>query len=67
MSTVRLSAGDEPPLIEASMCTFFGAVGLLVLVASVAAWASPPLRHLERDVPDVAQSGDPPVTENPGV
>lgn len=46
---------------------FFVVVGLFVLVASVAAWAYPPLRHLERDVPDVVQTADLPVTENPGV
>ena len=46
---------------------FFLVVGLVVLMASAAAWAYPPLRHLERDVPDVVQDPDSSFTENPGV
>jgi DHA3 family macrolide efflux protein-like MFS transporter len=36
---------------------FFIVIGLLVVVASVAAWTYSPLRHLERDIPDVVQHG----------
>ncbi len=34
---------------------FFIVIGLFVVVASVVAWMYPPLRHLERDIPDAVQ------------
>ena len=46
---------------------FFVAVGVFVFAASAAAWAYPPLRHLERDVPDAGATSTSPVTEIPGV
>ncbi len=38
---------------------FFMVIGLFVVIASAVAWMYPPLRHLERDIPDVAQETDP--------
>ncbi len=51
---------------------FFVVIGVSVMIASLAAWMYPPLRHLERDIPDVVQQGEPqgpesPFTEEPGV
>ncbi len=49
---------------------FFVVIGVSVMVAIVAAWMYPPLRHLERDIPDVVQGGEshePMSTEDPGV
>ncbi|MEA2009942.1 MAG: MFS transporter [Actinomycetota bacterium] len=46
---------------------FFIVIGVFVVVASVVAWMYPPLRHLERDVPDAVQDSDSPVTEAPAV
>lgn len=51
---------------------FFIVIGLFVVVASVAAWMYPPLRHLERDIPDVvqeveSQKSETTSTEVPGV
>ncbi len=37
---------------------FFIVIGLFVVAASAVAWAYSPLRHLERDIPDVVQPGD---------
>lgn len=37
---------------------FFIVIGLFVVVASVVAWMYPPLRHLERDIPDVVQEAE---------
>lgn len=34
-------------------------IGLFVVVASVVAWMYPPLRHLERDIPDAVQEAEP--------
>lgn len=36
---------------------FFIIIGIMVMVAVAAAWLYPPLRHLERDIPDVVQQG----------
>ena len=38
---------------------FFIVIGLFVVVASVVAWMYPPLRHLERDIPDAVQDAEP--------
>jgi len=46
---------------------FFVVIGVFVIVASVAAWMYPPLRHLERDVPDAVHDSDEAVTEDSGV
>lgn len=51
---------------------FFVVIGVTVTVASLAAWMYPPLRHLERDIPDVDEESeslepDPTVTEEPRV
>lgn len=35
---------------------FFIVIGLFVVAVSLAAWLYPPLRHLERDIPDVEQA-----------
>ncbi len=37
---------------------FFVVIGVSVAIASLAAWMYPPLRHLERDIPDVVQQGE---------
>lgn len=37
---------------------FFIIIGIMVMVAVAAAWLYPPLRHLERDIPDVVQQGE---------
>jgi hypothetical protein len=51
---------------------FFVVIGASVVAAVLAAWMYPPLRNLERDIPDVVQIGEPQeseptVTEAPGV
>ncbi len=42
---------------------FFIVIGIMVMVAVAAAWMYPPLRHLERDIPDVVQQG---TSQDPG-
>ena len=44
---------------------FFISIGLFVVIASVAAWTYSPLRHLERDIPDVSQPGASNTSETP--
>jgi len=46
---------------------FFVVIGVFVIIASVVAWMYPPLRHLERDVPDAIQDSDSTSTEGTGV
>jgi MFS family permease len=46
---------------------FFIVIGVFVIIASVVAWMYPPLRHLERDIPDVDQESGSAVTEESGV
>ena len=46
---------------------FFIVIGFFVVVASVVAWMYPPLRHLERDVPDAVHGSDSTVPEGSGV
>jgi len=46
---------------------FFVVIGVTVVIAILGAWMYPPLRHLERDVPDAAQALEPPTVENPTV
>jgi DHA3 family macrolide efflux protein-like MFS transporter len=44
---------------------FFIVIGLIVVIASVVAWMYSPLRHLERDIPDVDQPGESSESESP--
>ena len=44
---------------------FFISIGLFVVIASVAAWTYSPLRHLERDIPDVPKPGASNTSETP--
>jgi len=46
---------------------FFVVIGVLVVITVLAAWMYPPLRHLERDIPDAVQTPKPTVTEDPAV
>jgi hypothetical protein len=46
---------------------FFVVIGAFVFAAVVAAWTYPPLRNLERDIPDAVQAADSTVTEDTAV
>jgi MFS family permease len=46
---------------------FFVVIGVGVFVAILGAWMYPPLRHLERDVPDAAQTGESTTVDDPMV
>lgn len=44
---------------------FFAVLGVVVIVMCILAWLYPPLRNVERDLPDVVIDGEPPHPEVP--